>query len=100
MLYEMRVYTLQPGKVAASQELIEKEALEAGVVPVAEGFGGLRRIGLHHAAVAVRQGSIAKKWILRPSPAITASPKSTCACPGSWRNGTNIPRSRWRHSCT
>src|ERR1700693_3428782 len=27
MLYEMRVYTLQPGKVAAFQELIEKEAL-------------------------------------------------------------------------
>ena len=28
------------------------------------------------------------------------SPKSTCACPGSWRNGTNISRSRWRCSCT
>ena len=27
MIYEMRVYTLQPGKVAAFQELIEKEAL-------------------------------------------------------------------------
>jgi NIPSNAP len=27
MVYEMRVYTLQPGKVAAFQELIEKEAL-------------------------------------------------------------------------
>ena len=27
MLYEMRVYTLQSGKVAAFQELIEKEAL-------------------------------------------------------------------------
>jgi hypothetical protein len=26
MIYEMRVYTLQPGKVAAFQELIEKEA--------------------------------------------------------------------------
>jgi hypothetical protein len=26
MLYEMRVYTLQPGKVAAFQELFEKEA--------------------------------------------------------------------------
>jgi hypothetical protein len=29
MLYEMRVYTLQPGKVAAFQELIEKEASSA-----------------------------------------------------------------------
>jgi NIPSNAP protein len=27
MIYEMRVYTLQPGKTAAFQELIEKEAL-------------------------------------------------------------------------
>jgi hypothetical protein len=27
MVYEMRVYTLQPGKTAAFQELIEKEAL-------------------------------------------------------------------------
>ncbi len=27
IVYEMRVYTLQPGKVAAFQELIEKEAL-------------------------------------------------------------------------
>ena len=27
MVYEMRVYTLQPGKVAAFQELIEKDAL-------------------------------------------------------------------------
>src|ERR1700730_18603437 len=27
MIYEMRVYTLQPGKTGAFQELIEKEAL-------------------------------------------------------------------------
>ena len=27
MVYEMRVYTLQPGKVAEFEELIEKEAL-------------------------------------------------------------------------
>jgi hypothetical protein len=27
MIYEMRVYTLQPGKTAAFQELIEKEGL-------------------------------------------------------------------------
>jgi len=28
------------------------------------------------------------------------APKSTCVCPGSWRNGTNISRCRWRRSCT
>jgi len=40
--------------------------------------------------------------IFRSSPPITASasPKSTCACPGSCRNGTNISRCRWRRSCT
>ena len=38
--------------------------------------------------------------MINPPITANASPKSTCACPGSWRNGTNISRCRWRRSCT
>src|SRR5271165_3288124 len=39
---------------------------------------------------------MAKKWIFRSTPPITASasPKSACACPGSCRSGTNRGASR------
>ena len=45
--------------------------IEPGVVPVTKRFAGLRRIGPHKTRVAGCGRSIAKKWILRSTPAIS-----------------------------
>src|SRR5205814_1219408 len=77
------------------------EEAECGVVPVAKRFGGFRRIGLYKQASLCGR-STAKKWILRSTPAIsaTASPKSACAWPGSCRSGTKTSSCRRRRAST
>src|SRR5664280_1806751 len=64
---------------------------------IEEGLGRLTRIGLHETGVRLRR-SMQKKWIFCRTPPITptASPKSTCACPGGCANGTNVSRPRAR----
>ena len=64
---------------------------------VKEGLGRLARIRLHEAGVRLRQIR-QKKWIFWRTPPITptASPKSTCPCPGGCANGTNVSRPRAR----
>ncbi len=59
---------------------------------VQEGPGGLGRVGLDEAAVAVGQVDDEAVGAFRSTPPMTtrASPKSHCAWPGGWDNGTNI----------
>ena len=60
-------------------------------MPVQEGLGGLRGIGLDEAAVAVGQVDDEAVGLPLYAPMTTrVSPKSHCACPGAWDNGTNI----------
>ena len=61
-------------------------------MPVQEGLGGLRGIGLDEAAVAVGQVDDETVGPLRSTPPMTtrASPKSHWAWPGGWDSGTNI----------
>jgi hypothetical protein len=75
------------------------EELETDVVPFAEGFAALRRIGLHQTAVTVRQ--VHGKEVdlpLHPADHRQRFAEVDLCVPGSWRNGTNISRSRWRLS--
>ena len=69
---------------------------------VQKGLGGLRRICLHKATVAV--GQVQHQVVrlpLHPADVITrASPKSHWAWPGAWDKGTNISWVRRRFSLT
>ena len=61
-------------------------------VAVQEGLGGLGRVGLHKAAVAVGQVQDEVVGFLLNAPYMMtkASPKSHWAWPGAWESGTNI----------
>src|ERR1700732_424770 len=92
----------QLGLVVKDRTWHSAEELETDLVPFAEGFGALRRIGLHQTTIAVRQIHREEMDLALLTSAISASasPKSTCACQGSGRSGTNTSRSRCRRPCT
>ena len=74
---------------------------ESRDVAVQERLGGLCRIGLHEAAIAV--GQVQHQVVrlpLHPADDHRASPKSHWAWPGAWDKGTNISWVRRRRSLT
>ena len=70
-------------------------------VAVQESLGGLGRVSLDEASVAMGR-SRTKQWAFCSTPPMItrASPKSHWACPGGWDRGTNISCDRRRCSLT